>query len=70
MKPETAPGLPWRGFRDSLDQIEDLSGVNPVDPNIRPILLVISGLSVQFFTNGGVTPMTRTGTIHSMENFC
>ena len=30
--------------------------VSPVDPDIRPIPLVISRLSVQFFTNGGVKP--------------
>ena len=30
--------------------------VSPVDPDIRPIPLVISRLSVQFFTNGGVNP--------------
>jgi hypothetical protein len=53
--------LLWRGFRDSLDQIEDLSSVNPVGPDVRPIPLVISGLNVQFFTNGGVTPCVQNG---------
>ena len=55
----TAPELLWRHFRDSLDQIEDLSSVSPVDPDLRPIPSVISGLSVQFFTNGGVAPTRR-----------
>jgi hypothetical protein len=32
----TAPELLWRGFRDSLDQIEDLSSVSPVNPDLRP----------------------------------
>ncbi len=41
----------------SLDQIEDLSSVTPGDPEIKPIPLIISGRSVQFFTNGGVTPI-------------
>jgi K+-transporting ATPase KdpF subunit len=47
-------------LRGSLDQIEDLSSVSPVDLDITPIPLVISGLSVQFFTNGGVTPERRS----------
>jgi hypothetical protein len=42
--------------RSNLDQIEDLSSVTPGDPEITPIPLLISGLSVQFFTKGGVTP--------------
>jgi hypothetical protein len=56
-----APELLWRGLRRSLDQIEDLSSVSSVDLDITPIPLVISGLSVQFFTNGGVTPDARHG---------
>ena len=35
----------------------DLFNVSPVDPDITPIPLVNSGLSVQFFTKGGVTPL-------------
>ena len=34
-----------------------MSSVSPVDTDIAPIPLVISGLSVQFFTNGGVTQL-------------
>jgi len=41
------------------ESIEDLSSVSPVDPDIRPIPVVISRLSVQFFTNGGATPRMR-----------
>ena len=52
----TAPGRLQRGVRNSLDQIEDLSSVTPGDPEITPIPLLISRLSVQFFTNGGVAP--------------
>ena len=47
----TASELLWRGLRGSLDQIEDLFSVSSVDLDITPIPLVISGLSVQFFTN-------------------
>ena len=57
----TAPELLWRGLRGNLDQNENLSSVSPVDPDITPIPLVISGLSVQFFTNGGVTPARQPG---------
>ena len=39
----TAPELLWRGLRGSLDQIENLSSASPVDLDITPILLVISG---------------------------
>jgi hypothetical protein len=52
----TAPELLKRGLRGSLDRIEDLSSVSPIDPDITPIPLVNSGLSVQFSTKGGVTP--------------
>jgi hypothetical protein len=51
----TAPDLLKRGLRGSLDQIEDLSSVSPVDLDITRIPLAISGLSVHVFTNGGVT---------------
>jgi hypothetical protein len=44
-------------FGNSLDQIEDLSSVTPGGQEITPIPLLISRLSVQFFTNGGVTPI-------------
>ena len=33
-KVTTAPELLQRGLPDSLDQIEDLSSVSPVDPDI------------------------------------
>jgi hypothetical protein len=57
-KPNLGAQIPWPSLsvEDSLDQIEDLSSVSSVDLDITPIPLVISGLSVQFSTNGGVTP--------------
>jgi hypothetical protein len=62
-EPEVTQRLSFCGAASgtALDQIGGLSSVSPVDPDITPIPLVISGLSVQFFTNEGVTPVyTRT----------
>jgi hypothetical protein len=57
----TAPELLWRGFRDSLDQIEDLSSVSPVDPDLRPIPPVISGLAYNFLQTEEWPPLEGCG---------
>jgi hypothetical protein len=49
---ETRPvGTAWKRAPEQV-----AGQVSPVDPDITPIPLVNSGLSVQFFTKGGVTP--------------
>jgi hypothetical protein len=46
------------GHNEQLDEPIPID-VSSVDLDITPIPLVISGLSVQFLTNGGVTPYSQ-----------